>query len=65
MVNFNVQSGRGKKGLLILISISSDAIEKMLESGMITIGKGIIENKPIEEADFRKVVYLALFGPGK
>ena len=44
--------------------ISTEAIEKMLESGMSTIEKAIIENKPIDEADFRKVVYLALFGPG-
>ena len=45
--------------------MDNDDKEKMLESRMITIGKGIIENKPIEEADFRKVVYLALFGPGR
>ncbi len=44
--------------------ISCEAIEKMLESGMSTIEKAIIENKPIDEADFRKVMYLALFGPG-
>ena len=44
--------------------ISCEAIEKMLEAGMSTIEKAIIENKPIDEADFRKVVYLALFGPG-
>ena len=35
----------------------------MLESGMSTIEAVIIEYKPIDEADFRKVVYLALLGP--
>ena len=44
--------------------ISSEAIEKMLEKGMSTIETAIIENKPIDDAEFRKVVYLALFGPG-
>ena len=32
--------------------ISSEAIEKMLEKGMSTIETAIIENKPIDEADF-------------
>ena len=35
--------------------ISSDAIEKMLESGMSTIEMAILEIKPIDEADFRKL----------
>ena len=45
-------------------AISPEQIEEILSVGQTQIETAIVNNEPINDADFRKVIYLALFGPG-
>lgn len=56
--------GKGKETGGLGNSISPEKIEEILAVGMTQIETAIVNNEPINEADFRKVIYLALFGPG-
>ena len=45
-------------------AITPEKIEEILSVGTTQIETAIVNNEPINDADFRKVIYLALFGPG-
>ena len=63
-VSSTPKPGKGKDTGVIGKAFSPEKIEEILATGMTTIESAIINNEPINEADFRKVIYLALFGPG-